>query len=80
MSHSSLCLHVVYLLYFFFLEQEAISHSEKRGRVLHNNCCQALWCRPHQVSAIPLGEHSGATEDSGDCKSVHWYADCDNQT
>ena len=77
------CLHhmdkqVVFTQFFFawfLLEQEAISYSEERSRVLPNNCCQAFWFRTHQVSAVPLGEHSGTIEDGGEWKSPHWYVD-----
>lgn len=61
---STLCL--PFFMICSFVEQEAISYSETRGRVLLNNYCQALRCRPHQVSAVPVGEHSGTTENSGD--------------
>lgn len=62
----------------FILEQEAFSHSETRSRFLLNNHRQALRCRPYQVSAIPVGEHGGATEDGGNRKSAHWY-DCNDR-
>lgn len=58
-----------------FLEQETISHSETRRRVLNNNRCQALWQRPHKDPALSVGQHSGPTSSCGDRKSMHWYVD-----
>lgn len=69
-------LSLLFLVFFSFIsEQEAISYSETRCRVRPNNYCTALWCRPHKVSAIPLGEYGGTTDVSGNRKSVHWYVD-----
>lgn len=57
------------------LEQEAISYSETRGRVLPDNYSKTLRRGPHKDSTVSLGEHSGTTESNGDRKSLNWYVD-----